>query len=132
MPPGDEPVYPGLDVITVTEASALLAPGIEPKDFRRVYYSYPQGLVWAGFNSATRTVGSKLLIGRIPDFVCLRQVMSLTKLYHIDQMYKCFQNEYFTIVGTKKDILMGVRDHISSCGTGPANAMNGFVSIPFK
>ena len=132
LPPGDEPVIPYLDVLAITEASSLLPPSVGPAEFRKLYYNYPQGLVWAGFCSAARTYGSKLLLGRYADFSCLHGVLNLMKMYHVDQMYKCFQNSYFTVVSSKKEILMGVRDHISSCGTGPADAMNGLACILHK
>ena len=131
LPPGNDPIVPLLDVIAITEASSLLAPGMGPAHFRKVYDGYPQGIVWAGFNGDSRTVGSKLLLGRPSDFACLHSVLNLLKMNHIDQMYKCFQNSFFTTVSSKREILMGVRDHISSCGTGPADAMNGCTSVPY-
>ena len=134
LPPCDAelPCCPVYDVIAITEASALLPPGVRPHHFRSMYNSYAQGLLWAGFNSDNRIIGSKLLLGRQSDFACLHKVMRRTKLYHIDQFYKCCNNDYFTVVQSKKEILMGVRNHISSCGTGPADAMNGFAYISSK
>ena len=64
LPPGVRPCVPCLDVVAVTEASALLAHGVTPKVFRAVYRSSSQNIVWAGSNASTRVTGSKLLFGR--------------------------------------------------------------------
>jgi len=115
LPPGDRPCTPRLDVVAVTEASALLAPGVTPQIFRALYRSYSHRLVWAGFNATARGTGSKLLLGEPADFALLKMVFDCLRVWHIDQMYKSFQNDYFTVVDSKLDILVGYRDHVSAC-----------------
>jgi hypothetical protein len=115
LPPGGRPCTPLLDVVAVTEASALLAGDVTPQLFRSLYRSYSHRLVWAGFNANTRSTGSKLLLGEPEDFAFLRVVFERLKVWHIDQQYKCFRNEYFTVVSSKLDILVGYRDHVSGC-----------------
>ena len=104
LPPHDVevPCCPVYDVIAITEASSLLPPGVRPSHFRSMYNRYAQGLLWAGFNSDSRVIGSKLLLGRRSDFHCLWRVMKRIKMYHIDQFYKCCNNDYFTVVQSKK------------------------------
>ncbi len=113
LPPDGRPCTPRLDVVAVTEASALLAAGATPQLFRSLYRSYSHRLVWAGFNGHGRATGSKLLLGEPEDFAFLKVVFERLKVWHIDQQYKSFQNEYFTAVDTKLDILVGFRDHVS-------------------
>ena len=115
LPPGDGPCKPRLDVVAVTEASAQLAHEVDPQVFRAVYRSYPHRFVWAGFNARTRVTGSKLLLGAPGDFRLLIDVFQSLKVWHIDQQYKSFQNDYFTVVYGTPDILVGCRDHVSGC-----------------
>ena len=77
LPPGNSPCTPNLDVVAVTEASALIATGATPQVFRAVYWSYPHRLVWAGFNAKVRVTGSKLLLGKPEDFEVLQSVFSV-------------------------------------------------------
>ena len=122
LPPGGRPCTPSLDIIGVTEASAMLAAGVTPRVFRAVYQSYPHRLVWAGFNAVTRCTGSKLRMGEPEDFALLKMVFERLKVWHIDQQYKCFQNDYFTVVYGRPDILVGYRDHVSGCCDRHANS----------
>ena len=115
LPPGDGPCKPRLDVVAVTEASAQLAHEVDPQVFRAVYRSYPHRFVWAGFNARTRVTGSKLLLGAPGDFRLLIDVFQSLKVWHIDQQYKSFQNDYFTVVYGTPDILVGCRNHVSGC-----------------
>ena len=115
LPPGDGPCKPRLDVVAVTEASAQLAHEVDPQVFRAVYRSYPHRFVWAGFNARTRVTGSKLLLGAPGDFRLLIDVFQSLKVWHIDQQYKSFQDDYFTVVYGTPDILVGCRDHVSGC-----------------
>ena len=115
LPPGDGPCKPRFDVVAVTEASAKLAHGVDPQVFRAVYRSYPHRFVWAGFNARTRVTGSKLLLGAPGDFRLLIDVFQSLKVWHIDQQYKSFQNDYFTVVYGTPDILVGCRNHVSGC-----------------
>ena len=54
------------------------------------------------------------------------------RVWHIDQQYKSFQNDYFTVVHSKLDILVGYRDHVSGCVHRHATAdkMMGSSFIP--
>ena len=75
LPPGDTPCLPLLDVVAVTEASALLARGVTPAVCRALYRSYPHRLIWAGFNASSRVTGSKLVLGEPRDFSLLKGVL---------------------------------------------------------
>jgi hypothetical protein len=132
LPPGDRPCAPRLDVVAVTEASALSAPGVTPQVFRALYRSYSHRLVWAGFNATARGTGSKLLLGEPEDFGLLKMVLERLRVWHIDPQYKSFQNDYFTVVNTKLDIRVGYRDHVSGCVDKHATAdkMIGSSFIP--
>ena len=115
LPPGDTPCTPDLAIVAVTEASALMAPQVSPGVVRSLYRSYPHRLLWAGFNAPTRCTGSKLLVGEPEDFHLLKTVLDRLKVWHIDQQYKSFQNDYFSVVCGKLDTLVGYRDHVSGC-----------------
>jgi hypothetical protein len=132
LPPGVRPCAPCLDVVAVTEASALLAHGVTPQVFRALYRSYSHRLVWAGCNATTRGTGSKLLLGEPEDFGLLKMVLERLRVWHIDPQYKSFQNDYFTVVNTKLDIRVGYRDHVSGCVDKHATAdkMIGSSFIP--
>ena len=115
LPPGDKPCTPDLSIVAVTEASALMNPQVSPRVVRFLYRSYPQRLLWAGFNGPARVTGSKLLVGEPEDFHLLQIVLDRLKVWHIDQQYKSFQNDFFSVVSGKLDILVGYRDHVSGC-----------------
>ena len=106
--------------------------GVTPQVFRALYRSCSHRLVWAGFNATARGTGSKLLLGEPQDFALLKMVLERMKVWHIDQQYKCFQNDYFTVVEGKLDILVGYRDHVSGCVDKHATAdkMIGSSFIP--
>ena len=55
------------------------------------------------------------MLGEPEDLALLKKVFERLKVWHIDQQYKSFQNDYFTVVNSKLDILVGYRDHVSGC-----------------
>ena len=95
LPPGTEPCEPKIDVVAVTEASSLLAPGVTPAVVRALYRSYSERLVWAGFNGPARSQGSKLVLGTPEDFGLLRDVFKSLLVWHIDQQYLSFGRACF-------------------------------------
>jgi hypothetical protein len=115
LPEGDMPFVPCLDVVAVTEASALPSTQTTLRLCRLLYRQYSERLVWAGFNSVSRVTGSKLALGGVEDFSLLGRVFDRLKVWHVDQQYKSFQNGYFTVVGGKLHIVVGHRDHVSGC-----------------
>ena len=101
LPHGNTPCKPDLTIVAVTEASALMAPGVTPAVVRHLYELYPHRLLWAGFNAPSRVTGSKLLVGEPEGFHLLQLVLARLKVWHIDQQYKAFQNVFFNVVYTK-------------------------------
>ena len=77
LPPGTEPCEPKIDVVAVTEASSLLAPGVTPAVVRALYRSYSERLVWAGFKGNARVQGSKWVLGTPEDFGLLRTSLNV-------------------------------------------------------
>jgi hypothetical protein len=106
--------------------------GVTPQVFRALYRSFSHRLVWAGFNATARGTGSKLLSGEPEDLALLKMLLERLRVWHIDQQYKSFQNDYFTVVHSKLDILVGYRDHVSGCVHRHATAdkMMGSSFIP--
>ena len=130
LPEGTGPCIPCLEVIAITEASALPSPLASPKVLRCLYGQYEEGLVWAGFNAWTRICGSKLLLGAPADFSLLRELLVRLKVWHIDQQYKAFQNNYFTVVYSKLHIVVGCRDHVSGCNKAVPGKSSGITYMP--
>jgi hypothetical protein len=132
VPPDSLSCVPLLDVVAVTEASALPAAKLSPMLLRWIYRSYSEKLVWAGFNAWTRVTGSKLLLGEAGDFKLLQDVLSRLKVWRIDQLYKSFQNTFFTVVSGRNHIAVGFRDHISGCNDGGAALDAGMVGTSYQ
>ena len=119
------------DMYLITEASSCIGKYVTPTALRKIYWYYDEPVLWCGFNSETKSTGSKGVLATAEGLETTKGMLERIRIWHIDQTYKSMVGSFFGVVD-RNHISLGVLEHRSQCCDGTRGGRQAMSSWRYR